>query len=121
LTAAPCFAYTVFRMRKTIATKPTKGAPRTRHRAAPRQTETLRRGTFRYTAFFEPAEEGGYVVTIPALNGLVTEGDSLKDARAMAEDAIRCYIEGCLQDGEDIPIERDDAVTARIAVRLAKA
>jgi antitoxin HicB len=27
----------------------------------------------RYTVLFEPAEEGGYVVTCPALPGLVTE------------------------------------------------
>jgi antitoxin HicB len=37
---------------------------------------------------FEPAEEGGYVVTRPALPGLVTEGDTLDDAREMARDAI---------------------------------
>ena len=44
---------------------------------------------YRYTVLFEPAEEGGYVVTCPALPGLVTEGDTLEEARAMAADAIR--------------------------------
>jgi predicted RNase H-like HicB family nuclease len=42
-----------------------------------------------YAVLFEPAEEAGYVVTCPALPGLVTEGDSLEEARAMAADAIR--------------------------------
>jgi predicted RNase H-like HicB family nuclease len=42
---------------------------------------------------FEPAEEGGFVVTCPALPGLVTEGDTLEEARAMAQDTIRGYIE----------------------------
>lgn len=37
---------------------------------------------YRYTAFLEPAEEGGFVVTCPALPGMVTEGDSFEDARA---------------------------------------
>ena len=32
-----------------------------------------------YTVLFEPAAEGGCVVTCPALPGLVTEGDTLED------------------------------------------
>jgi len=44
-------------------------------------------GTFTFTMVFEPAEEGGYVVTCPALPGLVTEGDTMEEARRMAEDA----------------------------------
>jgi signal transduction histidine kinase len=38
-----------------------------------------------YTAEFEPAEEGGYIVRFPSLPGLVTEGESLEEARSMAE------------------------------------
>lgn len=37
---------------------------------------------YSYTVLFEPAEEGGFVVTCPALPGLVTEGDTLEEARA---------------------------------------
>ena len=41
--------------------------------------------TYTYTVVFEPDEEaGGYTVTYPALPGLVTEGDTLEEARAMA-------------------------------------
>ena len=47
---------------------------------------------------FEPAEEGGYVVACPALPGLVTEGDTLEEARAMAEDALRLYLETLRED-----------------------
>jgi hypothetical protein len=54
---------------------------------------TIRKGAlmsgYRYTVLFEPAEEGGYVATCPALPGLVTEGDTLDEAREMAKDAIR--------------------------------
>ena len=46
---------------------------------------------YRYTVLFEPAEEGGYVVTCPSLPGLVTEGDTLQEARANAAEAIRGY------------------------------
>jgi len=38
----------------------------------------------RYTAVFEPAEEGGYIVTFPAVPGLATQGENLDEARAMA-------------------------------------
>ena len=57
----------------------------------------------RYTVLFEPAEEGGYVVTCPALPGLVTEGDSLDEAREMARDAIRGYLESLHKDGLPAP------------------
>jgi predicted RNase H-like HicB family nuclease len=58
---------------------------------------------YRYTVFFEPAEEGGYVVTCPALPGMVTEGDTFEDARAMAADAIRGYLESLVKDGLPLP------------------
>lgn len=56
-----------------------------------------------FTVFFEPAVEGGYVVTCPALPGLVTEGDTLAEARKMARDAIRAYLESLRKDGQPIP------------------
>jgi len=58
-----------------------------------------------FTVFFEPAAEGGYVVTCPALPGLVTEGDTLRQARRMAADAIRVYLESLRKDGEPIPAD----------------
>lgn len=61
---------------------------------------------YRYTVIFEPAEEGGYIVRCPALPGLVTEGDTLEEARAMAEDAIRGYIESLRKDHLPIPSDR---------------
>ena len=60
-------------------------------------------GTYTFTMLFEPAEEGGYVVTCPALPGLVTEGDTIEEARQMAEDALRGYLESLLEDGVSIP------------------
>ena len=71
---------------------------------------------YTYTAVFDPVPEGGYVVTFPALPGLVTEGETLEEARAMAEDALRCYLEGHLEDGLPIPVEEE---TSREAIREA--
>ena len=64
---------------------------------------------YRYTLLFEPAEEGGYVVTCPALAGLVTEGDTFEGARAMGIDAIRGYLEALTKDG--LPFPADDQQT----------
>ncbi len=64
---------------------------------------------YEYTAFFEANENGGYTVTVPALPGLVTEGRDLEDARDMAKDAVRCYIEGLKNAKEAVPIERETA------------
>jgi len=51
-----------------------------------------------YTVLSEPAEESGFVVTCPTLPGLVTEGDIFEEARAMADDAIRGYLESLRKD-----------------------
>ena len=55
---------------------------------------------YSFTVVFEPAQEGGYTVTCPALPGLVTEGDTLEEARAMAEDAIRAILEACAKTAQ---------------------
>ncbi|MCB1153981.1 type II toxin-antitoxin system HicB family antitoxin [bacterium] len=56
-----------------------------------------------YTVIFEPAEEGGFTVHVPALPGCVTEGDTLEEARTMAADAIQGYLESLAKHGEPIP------------------
>ena len=73
---------------------------------------------YQYTAVFEPAPEGGFTVTVPALPGLVTEGDTIEEARAMVKDAIRGYLESLVKHGEDIPIEPSPASIESVAVNI---
>ena len=47
-------------------------------------------------------------MTVPALPACVTEGDTREEALANAQEAITCYLEGLIADGEPIPPE--DAV-----------
>jgi antitoxin HicB len=68
------------------------------------QNEAVEASEFTYTAVFEPAEEGGHVVTVPALPGVVTEGDTLEEARRMVADAIQCYLERMRKDGLPLPL-----------------
>lgn len=99
---------------------------RSRLRGLDAQTETmmaraepLPARAFTYTAVFDPAPGGGYVVTFPALPGLVTEGETLEEARAMAADALRCYLEGHFEDALPIPVEEEASPQAvREAVRV---
>jgi predicted RNase H-like HicB family nuclease len=56
-----------------------------------------------YTAVFEPAEEGGYVVYFPAVPNLATQGETLEEARAMAEDCLQGYLEWRMEDGLPLP------------------
>ena len=46
-----------------------------------------------YPAVFEPAEEGGYCLTVPDVAGCVTQGDDLDEAMYMAHDAIGTMLE----------------------------
>jgi predicted RNase H-like HicB family nuclease len=72
---------------------------------------------YEYTIILEPdTEEGGYVVTVPALPGCVTEGDTYAEAIAMARDAIRGYIESLKLAGEPVPEETAEPRTAKVQV-----
>lgn len=71
-----------------------------------------------YTVVIAPDEDGGFVVTCPALPGLVTEGETLEEARGMAADAILGYLESLQIDG--LPAPSDVAVVVEpISVRVA--
>ena len=59
-----------------------------------------------FTVVFDKTNEG-YTVTVPALPGLVTEGRTIDEARAMAFDAIRCHVESLRKDGEPVPVETE--------------
>lgn len=70
----------------------------------------------KYTVIFEPAEEGGYVVHVPALPGCHTQGDTFEEAKEMAKDAISGYLYVLKKHGEEIPRELEDMVVSRVEV-----
>ena len=56
-----------------------------------------------YTFVFDPDPEGGFVVTCPALPGLVTHGATIKEAREIALDAMEGFISVLVEDGAEVP------------------
>jgi antitoxin HicB len=78
--------------------------------------------SYTYTILLEPDEDGGFVVTCPALPGLVTHGDTLGEARTHAVEAIELYLE-CLQaEGSPIPAGEEHPTETRrepITVKLS--
>ena len=59
----------------------------------------------RYTVVLEKEKEGGFVVSVPALPGCFTQGDSRAEALENAREAIGAYLEELRSRGEEIPIE----------------
>ena len=54
------------------------------------------------TYAFEPAEEGGYVVHVPAAPGCWSEGDTFEEALAMIKDALSGWVEVARKKGLSI-------------------
>jgi antitoxin HicB len=63
-----------------------------------------------YEVFLEQAEEGGYVVTCPALPGCVSEGETRKEALANIKDAIEGYLTALRRHGQSAPKVEVDVV-----------
>ncbi len=65
----------------------------------------------RIPLLLEPQPEGGYTVTSPILPELITEGDTLSEAVANAEDAFAVVLEIYEDEGRPLPpgIQVDDA------------
>jgi len=56
-----------------------------------------------FEVYLEPAEEGGYVVTVPALPGCVTEGETREEALENIRDAIELYMASLRDHGMPLP------------------
>ena len=48
----------------------------------------------KFNIILEPAEEGGFNVRVPALDGCFTQGDTEEEAMENAKEAIHIYLEG---------------------------
>jgi antitoxin HicB len=75
---------------------------------------------YHYTIILEPDREaGGFVVTVPALPGCMTQGDNYEEAIANAKEAIKGWIESAKKHGEEIPTEEAPLQMASVDVDVA--
>lgn len=59
----------------------------------------------RYSIKLEAQKEGGFTVTVPALPGCISEGETVEEALRNITDAIEGYIMVLAKHGRRIPVE----------------
>lgn len=60
-----------------------------------------------YTVVIRAGNESGYVATVPALPGCVSQGRTRRLALRNAKQAIEAYIEALIEDGLPVPTQTD--------------
>ena len=65
----------------------------------------MKQHTYRILLKKEP--EGGFTVTVPALSGCITYGETMEEAVANAKEAIEVFLESLTAHGEPIPTEEN--------------
>jgi predicted RNase H-like HicB family nuclease len=68
-----------------------------------------------YSIVLDP-DEGGFTVTVPALPGCITEGDTVEECIANAQEAIALYIEELIAQGRPVPEEREHPQVIQVTV-----
>ena len=59
----------------------------------------------KYNVVFEREADGGFSVSVPALPGCVSQGDTKEEATVNIKEAMELYIEDCIAEGDPIPQE----------------
>ena len=75
----------------------------------------------RYVVVLKPAsheDEVGYTVTVPALPGCLTEGDTVEEALLNAKEAIQAYVLSLKDRG--LPIPPSDEVVTSLEVEVSE-
>jgi len=72
----------------------------------------------KYTVLIRAGNEGGFVATVPALPGCVSQGQTRRQALRNAKEAIEAYIEALLEDGLPVPVQTDaELVNVEVSAR----
>jgi predicted RNase H-like HicB family nuclease len=59
----------------------------------------------RFTVVLEQEPDEGFVASVPALPGCVSQGDTREEALRNIREAIELYLEDCRESGDPIPSE----------------
>lgn len=69
-----------------------------------------------YLAVFEEEEDGGYSVSVPALPGCFSQGDTFEEARKNIEEAIRLYLDDADEETKTYLRSRRGEVVTPVSV-----
>ena len=72
-----------------------------------------------YTVVLKQDPDGGYCVSVPALPGCFTEGDTVAEALTMAREAIEVYLDMVVDNGEPIPRDKPGSYVSITGAKLA--
>lgn len=73
----------------------------------------------RYTVVLDPdPDEGGYAVFVPALPGCFSQGDTVEEALANAQEAIKVHVRSMARHGEPIPAEGAGLLVAHVEAEI---
>lgn len=73
--------------------------------------------SFLFQIILRPEPEGGFTVIVPSLPGCVSFGETLEDAKSMAQEAIELYVEA-LKGRDETIIDDTNTLDARLQVTI---
>ena len=68
-----------------------------------------------YRVILKPEPEGGFTAIVPSLPGCVTFGSDLQEAKEMAKDAIKAYLESLKKHSEPV-LDDSDTLETQISI-----
>ena len=71
-----------------------------------------------FTIVIEPDQEGFHTF-VPAVQGCHSHGDTVDEARKNIAEALELHIESMIEDGEEIPIEKEPYFVTRLSIPIA--
>jgi predicted RNase H-like HicB family nuclease len=69
-----------------------------------------------YTVIFEPAEEGGYIASVPSIPGCMTQGETFEETIKNVKDAIVGCLEVLKEEGEKAPVENPHVIISKVSI-----
>ena len=68
-----------------------------------------------YQVVLTPEDDGGFSVSVPALPGCFTQGDTRDEALSMAREAIELHLESLREHGDPIPTDQVEVTTVEVS------
>ena len=81
-----------------------------------KKKKSISKNILTFSVIFEPADEGGYVVSVPSLPGGQTQGETFEEAVRMVKDAIKGYIAVMNEQKQEVPKEKADIIVTKVSI-----